>query len=136
LILFDGTYRLQRRGSRNHARRGNAACAWRLRVIDFAGDNPGAAYLRPCAVIATLDHDSPFRVTCAESMGRRVLADFDLAPDKLIWIEHFPEEDHRMVVGIFTPQPYSGTDRIHTIDWRPIRDNELAAIRPYLKELE
>jgi len=67
-------------------------------------------------------------------MGRRVLADFDLDMDKLTWIEHFPEESHRMMVGMLAPQTYPGAES--AISWRPIRPNERSAIRPYLPELD
>jgi len=92
LILFDGTYRLQRQGNSPPKPIGKWACSWRLRIIDFSFNQPDVQHIRPYVVVATHTSEGIFKTTCAESMGKRICRDFDLKIDDILWIEHYPDE--------------------------------------------
>ena len=135
MILFDGTYRLQRQEDAPPKPIGKWACSWRLRIIDFSMNQPGVQHLRPYVVVATKTGEGIFKTTCAESLGKRICRDFDLKIEEILWIEHFPDEP-ALYVAIFKPKSYFGTEIFYNIDWRPIRSNELEAIKPFIPETE
>ncbi len=39
-------------------------------------------------------------------------------------------------VATFKPKSYFGTEIFYAVDWRPIRPNELEAIKPFIPETE
>jgi len=135
LILFDGTYRLQRQEDASRETVDQWACSWWLRIIDFSMDHPGVQYLKPYVIIATQTGEGIFRTTCAESLGKRVYRDFNLKIDETLWIEHYPDEP-ALYVATFKPKYYFGTEIFYNIDWRPIMPNELEAIKPFIPEAE
>ncbi|MFO7970354.1 MAG: hypothetical protein R6U40_01235, partial [Desulfobacterales bacterium] len=92
MILFDGTYRLQRQENASRKTIGECACAWWVRIVDFSIDRPEVRYLRPYVIIATQTGEGIFRTTCAESLGNRIYRDFNLKMDETLWIEHYPHE--------------------------------------------
>ena len=107
------------------------ACSWWLRVIDFSMDHPRVQYLKPYLIIATQTGEGIFKTTCAESLGKRICRDFNLKIDKILWVEHYPDEP-ALYIAIFKPKSYFGTEIFYNIDWRPIMPNELEAIKPYI----
>jgi len=135
LLLFDGTYRLQRQEDAPSKLGRKWACAWRLRVFDFSKKYPDVQHLRPYAVVATQTGEGIFKTTCAESLGNRICRDFDLKVDEILWVENYPDEP-ALYVAIFSPKSYYGTEIFYDVDWRPIMPNELDAIRPLMPEIE
>jgi len=134
LIYYDGTYRLQRRDDETSKPIGKGACAWRLRIIDLALNQPDVKHLKPIVVVASQSDEGIFKTTCAESLGRRIFRDFDLDINEVLWIEHFPTKPGQMYVANFTPKHYLGPEIFYNIDWRPIRTNELESIKLYIPE--
>jgi hypothetical protein len=135
LILFDGTYRLERREDKSSGADCNWACSWRLRLFDFSISHPDVKHLRPYAIVATQTGEGIFKTTCAESLGKRICRDFDLGIDEILWIEHYPDE-LALYVAMFKPKSYFGSEIFYAIDWRPIRANELQMIQPFIPEIE
>jgi hypothetical protein len=135
LILFDGTYRLERREDKSPNADRNRACSWRLRLFDFSVSHPDVKHLRPYAVVATQTGEGIFKTTCAESLGKRICRDFNLEIDGILWIEHYPDEP-ALYVAMFKPKSYFDNEIFYSIDWRPIRPNELQLIQPFIPEIE
>jgi hypothetical protein len=131
LILFDGTYRLQRQEDGLPVSAGKCACAWWVRIIDFSIDRPEVRYLRPYVIIASQTGEGIFRTTCAESLGNRIYRDFNLKVHETLWIEHYPQES-ALYVAIFEPKSYFGTEIFYHIDWRLILPNEFEAIKSFI----
>ena len=125
MLRFDGTYTLSRKDDpgANPA----FACAWRVKVIDFASTDPAHPHIRPVAVIAIRKSGGIFKSSCAESLGKRIVGDFDLDVDALLWIETFPDFPGDFFVATFTPH-YKANEVQYTISWRPILENEQVAI--------
>lgn len=135
MILFDGTYRLQRQDDASQEIVGKWACSWWLRIIDFSMGHPGVQYLKPYVIIATQTGEGIFKTTCAESLGKRIYRDFNLKIDETLWIEHYPDES-ALYVAIFKPKSYFGTEMFYHVDWRPIMPNEFEAIKPFIPDAD
>ena len=135
MILFDGTYRLQRREDKSSGTDRNRACSWRLRLFDFSISHPDVKHLRPYTIVATQTGEGIFKTTCVESLGKRICRDFNLEIDEILWVEHYPDEP-ALYVAIFKPKSYFGNEIFYAIDWRPIRPNELQVIQPFIPEIE
>ncbi len=135
MILFDGTYRLQRHGDAPFKPDHQRINSWRLRIIDFSIQHPGVQHLRPRVVVATKTGEGIFKTTCAESLGRRICRDFGMKIEDVLWVEHYPDES-ALYVASFTPKSYYGLEVFYAVEWRPILPNELAAIKPFIPEVK
>lgn len=135
MLIFDGTYRLQRQEDVSSEPGFKWAYSWRLRIIDFSMRYPGVKHLKPYAVVATQTDEGIFKTTCAESLGKRICRDFKLKIEEILWIEHDPYEP-ALYVAVFNPKSYLGHEIFYAIDWRPIRANELEAVKPLIPEIE
>lgn len=136
MIFYDGTYRLQRRNDKRTKHVSKWANAWRIRIINFSISQPEVKHLKPYAIIATETGKGIFKTTCAESLGKRICRDFNLDINEILWIEQYPDEPVQMYVATFTPKSYSDYEIFYSINWRPIRPNELEAINRFISEAE
>ena len=135
MIIFDGTYRLQRQEDKSPDADRNWACSWRLRLFDLTLSHPDVKHLKPYAIVATQTGGGIFKTTCAESLSKRICRDFNLEVEEILWVEHYPEEP-ALYVAMFKPKSYVGNEIFYAIDWRPIRPNELQVIQPFVPEIE
>ena len=135
MIIFDGTYRLQRQEDISPGADRNWACSWRLRLFDLTLSHPDVKHLKPYAIVATQAGGGIFKTTCAESLSKRICRDFNLEVEEILWVEHYPEEP-ALYVATFKPKSYVGNEIFYAIDWRPIRPNELQVIQPFVPEIE
>ena len=135
MILFDGTYRLQRQEDKSPDAERNWACSWRLRLFDLTLSHPDVKHLKPYAIVATQTGGGIFKTTCAESLSKRICRDFNLEIEEILWVEHYPEEP-ALYVAMFKPKSYVGNEIFYAIDWRPIRPNELQVIQLFVPEIE
>jgi len=128
MLRFDGTYSLSRRD--DPGSRPAFACAWQVKIVDFTTTDPSRHHIRPVAVIAVRKSGGIFKSSCAETLGKRIVNDFDLDVDALLWIEAFPDMPDDLFVATFTPRYHESQVR-YTITWRPILDNERSAVSPW-----
>lgn len=128
MIVYDGTYMLERKedpgASPAHA------CSWQVKIVDFSSADPSHSHIRPYAVLAFRKEGGIFKTSCAESLGKRIFKDFDLKVDDLLWIEAFPDLPDDLYVAVFTPR-YLTSELNYTVGWRPILNNERAAVAPW-----
>lgn len=129
MIVFDGTYMLERKEDPGVTP--THACAWRVKIIDLSSADPAHPHIRPHAVLALRKEGGIFKTSCAESLGKRVCADFDLQVEDLLWVETFPDLPGSLYVAVFTPK-YHETDMHYSVAWRPILENEQAAVAAWL----
>jgi len=106
------------------------ACAWRVKIIDLSSDDPAQPHIRPHAVLAFRKEGGIFKTSCAESLGKRICGDFNLRADDLLWVEAFPDFPGDFYVAVFTPK-YHQTEMRYSVSWRPILENERAAVKPW-----
>lgn len=135
MIYYDGIYRLERKGRHRNLKHPKTASAWRVRLIDFRLGQPAIKHLRPLALVATLTGEGIFRTNCAESMGQRICRDFDLDVRKLLWVENFSDDPHRLHVAQFRQRSFLAPGIYYAVSWRSIRSNELEAIRDFVPDL-
>jgi hypothetical protein len=136
MVIYDGIYRL--RGTPQTASlRKPPACAWRVRIINLTLSQPQVDHLREFVVLAIPAGEGVFHSSCADSMGRSICRDFCLDVRRVIWIEHFSNGgNHPLSVAVFHALDRFGSDSLCTIDWRPIRTNELKMLRRFVSEVD
>jgi len=129
MIVFEGIYMLERK--EDPGATPAHACAWKVKIIDLSSSDPSHPHIRPHAVLALRKEGGIFKTSCAESLGKRVCADFGLKVEDLLWVETFPDLPGAQYVAVFTPK-YHETDISYSVTWRPILENERAAVAPWL----
>ena len=136
MIFYDGTYRLQQAKNFKTTPIRQWAYAWRVRIINLSISRPQVAHLRPYMVFATQSDGGVFKSNCAESLGKMICRDFDLNVRETLWIEQFNQDHGRILVATFTPRGHFGSHLYYAIAWRPIRPNELKALKAFIPESE
>jgi hypothetical protein len=134
MILFDGTYRLGKYTKKTTRRSKDMGPSWRIRIIDLSTDTPDLRHLRPVIVHVARNPGSVFPSDCANSLGARILRDFDLETKKVLWIEECGDVPHVVRVAIFRPKQFFGDQTFYSIDWRPIQTNERQALQRFIPE--
>ncbi len=132
MLVFDGTYQLQRKEDHGIAAKDNPACIWRVRIIDFTLSFPEVAHIKSKAVFVNRESNTLFRASCAECLGKRVCSDYDLDVKNLLWIEEFKDAPELYYAAVFEPKNYVGPDIVFNISWRPIMKNEMKAISDFI----
>lgn len=130
MLLFDGIYKLERKDDpgANPAH----ACAWHVKIVDLSYSEPDYPHIRPFALLAKAQEGGIFKTTCADSLGKRIISDFNLQLKDLLWVETFTHLSDDMYVAVFTPRYYD-TLTEYAVSWRPILENERAAIAPWVE---
>ncbi|GAB6906792.1 hypothetical protein DESC_610210 [Desulfosarcina cetonica] len=132
MLRFNGTYTLSRKDDPG-ASRSAFACSWNVKIIDFSSADPAHLHIRPWGVLAVRQAGGIFKSSCAESLGKRIINDFALKVDDLLWVESFPDAPHQLYVAAFTPR-YEAAQVHYAITWRPILENERNALRLWCPE--
>lgn len=128
MLVFEGTYMLERK--EDPGATSAYACAWRVKIVDFSSNDPGHRHIRPYALLAYRKKSGIFKTSCAECLGKRICKDFDLHVDDILWVEAFPDLPETLYVAVFSPR-YRDATIGYTVTWRPILENELAAVNPW-----
>ncbi len=131
MILFEGTYMLERKGDPGSGP--VHACAWQVTIVDLSYTDSASPHIRPYAVLAFRREGGLFKTSCAESLGKRICSDFDLKVGDLLWVEAFPDLPGELYVAVFRPRYYD-TDIHYSVTWRPILENERTAVAPWCAE--
>jgi hypothetical protein len=129
MIVFDGTYMLERKD--DPGANPIYACAWRVKIVDLSSKKNSHLHIRPFAVLAFRKAGGIFKTNCAESLGKRICKDFDIDVADVLWVETFPDLPGTLYVAVFTPR-YQGAQRSYAVGWRPILDNERAAVSQWI----
>ena len=116
MIIYDGTYRWHERGKARSKSFKHCTLSCRLRIIDLSMSQPEVKHLKPFIVVAAETSESPFKTSCAESLGKRICKDFNLDINHTIWIEYSTEAPRKMHTAIFIPKYYSGFDTFYSIN--------------------
>lgn len=95
MILYDDIYSWKGWGGK--LKLGSGQC--RLRMYDLRkGDEKGVAHLKPIIVVISDLPDetdwAPTKMTvksCASHIASNVVKEFDIDPQRMMWIEHYPE---------------------------------------------
>lgn len=136
MIFFDGTYRLQPGTDAGARARMKSAYAWRVRIINLTLTRPDIRHLKPFIVFISPEGNGLFKTSCAESLGKRIFRDFNLNTVETLWLEFFPDALEKIYAAIFTPRFSYGPEIYYDIGWRSLMPNELAAIKPFIAEMD
>ncbi len=136
LIFFDGTYRLQPDAERGLKPRTKWVCAWRVRVINLAAGPPAVQHLKPTIVVANQTGFATGLTSCAEAVGQKISLNFKLDINKALWIERIPSKPGQWYAAVFTPKASFGPDINFSIQWRPIRPDEIKLIKPFIVDID
>lgn len=138
--IYDGIYRWE--GFGGMLRLASGSC--RLRIFDLArGGAPGVAHLRSTVVVVSDDPASPMSArSCAGHIATCVARDFNIDPQRMLYVEHAPEVvygprgEHRV------PESFDAVDFNWTEGgaiqprWRPLKAPLRELIRSLLSEEE
>ena len=136
MLIYDGTYRLPADDIQRSAPISRWTCAWRVRIVDRALAQPEVKHLKPHIVLANQVGGQVSLNSCAESIGRKICRDFNLAVEKAFWVESFPNRPDQWYLATFASGSSFGLDKSYKISWRPIRPNEIDSLKIYFPEFE
>ena len=102
MILYDGIYSWKGWGGR--LKLGSGQC--RLRIYDLRKrKEKGVAHLKPIIVIISDLPDetdwAPTKMTvksCASHIASNVVKEFNIDPNRMMWIEHYPEPPEKDLI--------------------------------------
>jgi hypothetical protein len=138
MIVFEGKYSWS--GKKQSSSRPVSwwAGAYWLKIIDLSrttiGSTPRVLMLKPIVVIVSDTGEGASATNCAPELVKSVCRDFTLDIKKILWIEYHPGPQPHMEAGKFKAVTRIHGDILYAVDWRPVRDHELAMIQAYSPE--
>jgi len=134
MVIYDGIYRWG--GKRKMSARPISwwPSAYRLKIIDLSKSKSDVYILKPIIIVVSDTGEGASATNCAQYLVKSVCQDFNLDFNKVIWIEYYPKHPVRMEVASLKPMTQVGTEKFYDVKWRPIRQNELEMIKPYISE--
>jgi hypothetical protein len=136
MIVFDGNYRLPTGMDRGFKPRAQWEYAWQVRIINLGLEPSTVEHLKSMIVVVNQTGSKPCLTSCAESIGKKISRDFDLVISRVLWVEHFPNNQKQWFVAAFKPKSSFGSDFTYHIQWRPIRPKETDFIKPFISEID
>lgn len=132
MIVFDGTYSWK--GSTTQKRRVISwwRSSYRLRIVDFAAGRLDVSFMRSHAVIFADTGEGASVVNCVQELAKEICRDFSLTLPRVLWVEERRESERLYHVAIFNPLTVIGDEPFFDVSWRPIHDQELEWIGPYV----
>ncbi len=135
MVIYDGTYRWHEREKGQVKTIQKCILSCRLRIIDLNRSQPEVKHIRPFIVVAAETTQTPYKTTCAESLGKRICKDYNLNVRRTLWMEYSIKYPQKMLTAFFEPKYYSDNEVFYKIHWRPARPNELKVIRTFIPDL-
>lgn len=133
-IIFDDRYEWsgKKTGRRNPVNWWGGAC--HLKILDLAAGKSGVPMIKPIVIIIKDTSEGSSSKICAPELVKYVCRDFQLDIHKLLWIEYNPVPEPGFEVARFQPVAEISDETLYTVNWRPIRPNELEMIKPFCQE--
>jgi len=118
---------------------GSGKC--RLLIYDLKKDNTKElTYLRPIIVVVTDIPESKMSIrSCAGHIATRVVKDFSIDPDRMLWLEYYPErtygaEDVHVIPETFEAVEFAWHgDKAIQPKWRVLKSPLLDTVEKLLK---
>ena len=136
MIVYDGIYRLPTGVNQRFHPRSEWEYAWQVRIINLDLSQTTVEHLRSRLVVVNQTGSKTCLTSCAESIGKKISRDFDLDVTRVLWVEHFPNNQKQWFVAAFKPKSSFGPDITYHIQWRPIRPNEIDLIKRFVSEID
>ncbi len=117
-----------------------ASGSCRLRIFDLRkGDDPGFSVLRPYIIVVSDTPEGRMTVkSCAGNIATGVTRDFDIDPDRMVWIEHYPAKHYGVKSEYVIPEKNERIDfdwqegMAVNPRWRPVKPDMLEIIQELL----
>ncbi len=114
----------------------------RLRIYDIRQDQTGkTAVLRPVIVVVSDISKEALSVrSCAGHIATMVTKEFDIDPNRMVWIEFYPSSEYGIKNVHVIPERYEIVEfvwhdgRAIKPRWRPLRQPLLARIKNLIEE--
>jgi len=115
--------------------------AYRVKIVKLATDKTNISYLVHTAVILKNAKANPTMNTSLKNyihnFAQKISKEYDLNINKTLWIEL---GDEIQVASLDPEQKLVSKQKLlpeilYAISWRPIRPNELAMIKSYIKDM-
>ena len=136
MIVYDGIYRLPNGTNQDLEPRRQWEHAWQVRVINLDLSPSNVEHLKSMIVVVNQTGSKACLTSCAESIGKRISRDFNLAIPRVLWVEHFPNNKRRWLAAVFRLKSSFGPDNDYHIQWRLLRPREIDIIKPFIPEVE
>ncbi len=138
MLIYDAEYAWEGWGGK--LRLASGKC--RLRIYDRSkGKNHAVAFLKPYIVIVSDLPESKMSVrSCAGHIATHVTREFHIDPERMMWIEYYPEITYGAAGDRSIPEQYVAVDFIWHEDkaihprWRPLTPSVLEVIKSVMDE--
>lgn len=133
MIITDETYSWEGWGGK--LKLGSGSC--RLRIYDLKkGDEKGLAHLRPIIIVVSDVPESTMSVkSCAGHIATSVTRDYDIDPNRMVWIEYCPASTYGVRQENTIPERYEAVEfvwhdgkALHP-KWRPLNPQLLNIVK-------
>ena len=132
-LLYDGIYKWDGK-SRNGKK---PFCWWpgvyRMRIVNFASDNPDILYLKSIAVICKNAGTGTSIKNCVQNFAKTISEEFNLEIEKVLWVEIDKNDISDIQVANLSPLKHAlGGKTLFAAKWRSAMPNEISLIEPFL----
>ena len=131
MILFDGIYSWSGKTGT-----GKRPVSWwpgsyKVKIIDLSDTTPnGVFHMRPWICLFT-DTGKGFNVrNHFQYFAQSICQEFGLVLQKVLWVEYFPH-GRPMDVAVIKEGALIGRERLYTVQWRTVRDDEVSLIQSH-----
>ena len=128
MILFDGIYSWS---GTTHS--GARPVSWwpgsyRVKIVDLSDTTPAGVFHMKPVICLFADTGKGFNVrNHFQYFAQSLCREFDLRLNKVLWVEYFPE-GRTMDVATLKEGSMVGKERLYTVQWRPVREDEAVLI--------
>jgi len=131
MILYDGIYSWSGKTSS-----GKRPVSWwpgsyRVKIVDLSDTTPdGVFHIKP-VICLFADTGKGFNVrNHFQYFAQSICQEFGLRLNKVLWVEYYPEGP-TMDVATLNEGAMVGKERLYTVHWRPIHEDEAQLIGPH-----
>ncbi len=125
MLIYDDIYHWKGWGGKLSLASGSC----RLRIFDQKkGESKDLVLMRPVIVIVSDVPGNDMSVrSCAGHIATTVIKDFGINPQRMLWVEYYPESDYGREVVRTVPEKYDSVeftwkgDRAIEPKWRPLK---------------
>lgn len=131
MILFDGIYSWTGKTSS-----GKRPVSWwpgsyRVKIVDLSDTTPDGVFHMKPVICLFADTGKGFNVrNHFQYFAQSICQEFGLGLNKVLWVECFPEGPS-MDVATLNEGAMVGKERLYTVHWRPIHEDEAQLIAPH-----
>ena len=137
MLIYDDIYRWKGWGGKL----GLASGTCRLRIFDLKGEKPdGLILLRPIIVVVSDIPGNEMSVrSCAGHIATRVTKEFGINPQRMLWVEYYPESIYGSEVIHTVPEQYDSVEFVWKAGkaiepkWRPLKPPVLDEVKKRIK---